>query len=417
VLPAERDLGQGARQRRFSRTQHATSSLPQVSLEVITGFSSNFLMLFLNPLLCLGDKTTSCLSSVLNRLLEPISGRLAMVTGPPSDALPEDVRTEAVCDFGDGAIMDNTGVACTLAAAPRIRSIVATVTPEMPFRPPPLALLDQISREIDGLGPATARSLSRVQQIVQGRLRPYLDEHGAPAIDWPLAALFGVFGAQAGGDKTSARNPFGVSLTVTNQVFDSYQLVELMKKLGGLYNEGRPLIVTLEGLHVLDNPFFGTRAFHADGTRNTVDLTVIYYSLPGLHGEYELNADGSLATWVEDDAFIAGSWAARVDPALLERAGGRKFPHLATFGENLSCARGCRIDAFTNEQVNLFAYLGDFMVQDAWEGTLEPIFRDQVVRTGPGWKPPAVPTDRLPVRPLLPPLPPARRETHTVATM
>ena len=233
MLPAERDLGQGARQRRFSRTQHACSfptialdhnatlclNLPQVSLEVITGFSSNFLMLFLNPLLSLGDKTTSCLSSVLNRLLEPISGRLAMVTGPPSDALPEDVRTEAVCDFGDGAIMDNTGVACTLAAAPRIRSIVATVTPEMPFRPPPLALLDQISREVDGLGPATARSLSRVQQIVRGRLRPYLDEDGAPAIDWPLAALCGVFGAQAGGDKTSARNPFGVSLTVTNQVF------------------------------------------------------------------------------------------------------------------------------------------------------------------------------------------------------
>ena len=68
-----------------------------------------------------------------------------------------------------------------------------------------------------------------------------------------------------------------------------------------------------------------------------------------------------------------GSWAARVGPEVL-KLGGENFPYLLTIGQNLSFSGGCKIDAYSKEQVNLYGYLGDFIVQDAWEEVLEPFF-------------------------------------------
>ena len=73
-------------------------------------------------------------------------------------------------------------------------------------------------------------------------------------------------------------------------------------------------------------------------------------------------------------AWGEGSWAAQVGKEILSNDRYNTFPHLKIAGQNLSACDGCKIDAYTPGQVNLFGYLGDYMVADHWEETLSKLF-------------------------------------------
>ena len=373
----------------------------KLSLEALAGFSSAFIDLFLNP----GSNASNnfCLNHCLNPLLARMTGRIALATGGGTQCrdvtgsvmdLPDDVRTAAICDIADGAVMDNTGIASTIAAAGgTLRSVVAMITPGGAFRPPPNRALDTAKLDLARLRNAGA---AVVQKTVQAALSDYiscLDADGNPALDWGLASLFGVFSPKhvEGGSRTMQ----GLMSTVSNQVLDSGRFPELLDRFTALYEAGRPLVATVKDIKVVDNPFYGTSSVAtSEGAlvANTVDLTVIYYSLPGRHGRYAENKE-----WVEDATFVPGSWADRLPEGLLDKVG-KSFPHLLVAGENIRCEDGFKLDAYSNAQVNLFGHLGDFIVLDAWEEVLEPLFRGKEVRCGPGWKAPARPSDICPAR-------------------
>ena len=95
--------------------------------KVLTGLSSDVGVGFLN---CRG--ADSCLTNTLC-CCGPLTGRLKIVTSPGEPA--------RMCDFGDGGIMDNTGVAAAIARGST--KIMSMVTPPGPFRPPTKAFLDE----------------------------------------------------------------------------------------------------------------------------------------------------------------------------------------------------------------------------------------------------------------------------------
>jgi len=175
--------------------------------------------------------------------------------------------------------------------------------------------------------------------------------------------------------------------------------VELLERFTQLYEEGRPLVATIDAVQVIDNPFYGTTSSLPDGTVNTVSLTVFYYSLPGANGSYHGDATGSYLEWDDATEYVEGtpatapshpshpsratlttrawgegSWAAQVGKEILSNDRYNTFPHLKIAGQNLSACDGCKIDAYTPGQVNLFGYLGDYMVADHWEETLSKLF-------------------------------------------
>ena len=173
--------------------------------------------------------------------------------------------------------------------------------------------------------------------------------------------------------------------------------MELLERFTQLYEEGRPLVATIDAVQVIDNPFYGTTSSLPDGTGNKVSLTVFYYSLPGANGSY--HGTGSYQEWDDATEYVEGtpghrpvppkpsqsrhshtrawgegSWAAQVGKEILSNDRYNTFPHLKIAGQNLSACDGCKIDAYTPGQVNLFGYLGDYMVADHWEETLSKLF-------------------------------------------
>ena len=344
-------------------------SANKMSLEVLTSFSSHFLAMYLN-------EWPGCISSMLNPFFGAITGRLSVNTAPKDASLAPGVRSEAMCDFADGGVVDTTGVAASIAAGGS-RKIMTVTSPGTPFRPCPREIITAamqastaVRQKYSGRIASKAAEKEMRTEVLKS-LKGYLNcvgPDGCPVTDFNLAALFGIFPASA-----VDRDPSGVMLYVTNQVFDSSRYPELLEKFSQLYDQGRPLVATIKDIQVIDNPFHGTFSTRSDGTPNTVDLTVIYYHLPGEHGYYKMKKSGQIGAWVQDDGFVEGSWAARVGPEVL-KLGGENFPYLLTIGQNLSFSGGCKIDAYSKEQVNLYGYLGDFIVQDAWEEVLEPFF-------------------------------------------
>merc|ERR1740138_494261 len=120
-----------------------------------------------------------------------------------------------------------------------------------------------------------------------------------------------------------------------------------------------------------------TELYHK-GQQRLCTLTVVYFTKPGETGSYKESAD-KLPKWEPSDSYVPGSWAACVgsaggeNEAIWSRRDMRDFPYLAPIAQNLFACPP-RLAAYTKAQVNLMAYLGDFIIEYHWEKLLAPVF-------------------------------------------
>ena len=115
----------------------------------------------------------ACSSTLTNTLCccGPLTGRLKIVTSPGEPA--------RMCDFGDGGIMDNTGVAAAIARGST--KIMSMVTPAGPFRPPTKAFLMRLRLGLEratpphrGAPPAPPRATVYCKQAQSVSLSCYM---------------------------------------------------------------------------------------------------------------------------------------------------------------------------------------------------------------------------------------------------
>ena len=346
-------------------------SSERLTLETVASNATQFLVMGIND-------SNACMRCVLNPLLNLITGRLNMKTAPEDALLAEGVRSQAMLDFVDGGVMDTQGVTAAIAAG-SAKKILLMCTPQFPFKPPPKTMLDDVRAKVPiGGDPMSVDAVKATRKAVMDALGDWvdcLDPDGMPVPNESLSALFGIYPEKAADRQGGRSVPGGLTLYTTAQVLDSAWFPELLGQFKELYDAGRPLVATVSDIQVVSNPFHGTSAVNPDGTPHKIDLTVFMYNLPGEHGAYEVKADGSLGEWVQDAEYVPGSWADRVPPDVLSKAG-ENFPYLAVTLENFSCDTGFFIEAYRKEQVNLYGYLGDFMVHDSWDEVLGPFLED-----------------------------------------
>lgn len=177
----------------------------------------------------------------------------------------------------------------------------------------------------------------------------------------PFASLFGWMSMEVKKDNEagSIRN----ASQPLNAVFrhGRSRLLELMLSLNKLFLAGLPLVYTLRELEVLQNPFWGTTPY-------TCHLTVICYYLPDTFGQ---QVGGSTKNSVQ---FVPG-------PQGLPNSGRfaspyQHVPELKIAMENTrqKCIDWKRlhpyldVSGYSPGQINLTAYLGTWMIDQAWDG-------------------------------------------------
>lgn len=344
------------------------------TLDTLVGFSSDVLEAELNLVRC------------CNPLLGTLSGRLNIQTAPNDSALKEGVLNQASCNFGDGAIIDNTGIASLVAQG--VRSIVAMVSASKSFYPPPPPALAAAGKAMEvgraarlqargrSLASVAAAELAVVQQI-QEHLGSYLEglyhPQGKAPLDSSLVSLFGLMHVP-----DDQQNQAGAWVLAMNHVLQAEKLYGIVRDFTELYHKGAPLVATLEDCEVQSNPFHGTTRNDDKGQQRLCTLTVVYFTKPGETGSYKESAD-KLPKWEPSDLYVPGSWAACVgsaggeNEAIWSRRDMRDFPYLAPIAQNLFACPP-RLAAYTKAQVNLMAYLGDFIIEYHWEKLLAPVF-------------------------------------------
>lgn len=194
----------------------------------------------------------------------------------------------------------------------------------------------------------------------------------------PFASLFGWMSIDPSSSVKAASLPL-------NTVFGDgrCRLRELKHHFDALFREGKPLIYTLKHLKVLANPFWGTKAYPKSYCCN---LTVICYYLPAPFANLVSNSDNA----VKLDPCSAIPLD-RADPSKGFIPNSCRFegeyehvPELKIAMEGPNCCdwRGLlppvlNLDSYTPGQVNLTAYLGTWMVDQAWHGLCaegKPVF-------------------------------------------
>jgi len=288
--------------------------------------------------------------------------------------------------FVIGAIIDNTGIASLVAQG--VRSIVAMVSASKSFYPPPPPALAAAGKAMEvgraarlqargrSLASVAAAELAVVQQI-QEHLGPYLEglyhPQGKAPLDSSLVSLFGLMHVP-----DDQQNQAGAWVLAMNHVLQAEKLYGIVRDFTELYHKGAPLVATLEDCEVQPNPFHGTTRNDDKGQQRLCTLTVVYFTKPGETGSYKESAD-KLPKWEPSDSYVPGSWAACVgsaggeNEAIWSRRDMRDFPYLAPIAQNLFACPP-RLAAYTKAQVNLMAYLGDFIIEYHWEKLLAPVF-------------------------------------------
>ena len=128
-----------------------------------------------------------------------------------------------------------------------------------------------------------------------------------------------------------------------NHVFNDPKLdhlKDIMIKFNSLYEAGEPLVATMKGLQTIDNPFWGVEG------GNKVNLTLVWFNLPRKFAEQlpkelglGLNKDGCFTN---------------------EEMKMTNFPELLNSPQDST--------GYTPEQINMMAYLGSWIIHQAWEG-------------------------------------------------
>lgn len=132
-----------------------------------------------------------------------------------------------------------------------------------------------------------------------------------------------------------------VDIQCMNHIFDDgeVRLKELMEGMGKLANAGNPLIYTLKGLNVIDNPYFGTVKGHQ------VDLTFYFANLP------------------KNFAKEISSTTAPPPP------GKETLDEYGRFTNNkLKLVPEVGVAGLSGEEVNMMGYLGSWVVKESWDG-------------------------------------------------
>jgi len=144
-----------------------------------------------------------------------------------------------------------------------------------------------------------------------------------------------------------------------NLIFDDglNHMETLRSNLDSLYKADNPLVTTLENIAVLDNPFWGTTA------GDMVDLTFIMINMPGKFSS-KIHRDAApppkgIKNIVDQNGRFTNKELSTIP----------NIP-MAVFTKKEIIARGFRYCAFTVRQANMMAYLGSWIVDQAWDKPL-----------------------------------------------
>ena len=171
--------------------------------------------------------------------------------------------------------------------------------------------------------------------------------------DWILKMDFGIgLGAYFG------LGSYPVSFA-TNLIFDDglNHMETLKSNLCSLYEADNPLVTTLENVTVLDNPFWGTTA------GDMVDLTFIMINMPRkfsskIHRDAAPPPKGIKNIVDQNGRFTNKELSTIPNISLLANS------------KKAIIARGFHVIAFTVRQANMMAYLGSWIVDQAWDTPL-----------------------------------------------
>ena len=145
----------------------------------------------------------------------------------------------------------------------------------------------------------------------------------------------------------------------TNLIFDDgYKHMKTLRdNLDSLYKADNPLVTTLENITVLDNPFLGTTA------GDKVDLTFIMMNLPNKFSS-KIHRDAApppkgIKNIVDQNGQFTNKELSTI-------------PNMSVYATSKKAfiARGFRFLASTVRQTNMMAYLGSWIVDQAWDKPL-----------------------------------------------
>jgi len=149
-----------------------------------------------------------------------------------------------------------------------------------------------------------------------------------------ITSLFGYVGDAEVGNEDAL-------ISILNHVFDDGEarLKELMNGMGKLVEAGHPLIYTLKGLDVIDNPYWGTVEGHK------VDLTIYFANLP------------------ENFAREISSATAPPAPGKQILDGNGRFTN-----KKIQSVPEVDVRGVNSEEMNMMGYLGSWAVKESWNG-------------------------------------------------
>jgi len=222
--------------------------------------------------------------------------------------------------FVDGGLIDGLGVPALVKH--KVRKIVAAIWPNSEDRK--YAVLHEKTK-----GKDLVEWLSEAETVGIG----------------DIASYFGFY-----------QGEYGLFM---NHIFEGgeYHLSQLRETMDTLYEAGKPLVTTMKDLKVIDNPFWGTEA------GETVDLTIIFYTLPKSFAE-KVPLDTVPPPQNKDMLDKHGSFTNEEF---------RHFPNLSgmsNFSTITNTWSIIRAGALTRRQSNMAAYLGSWVINEAWEGLI-----------------------------------------------
>jgi len=231
--------------------------------------------------------------------------------------------------FADGGSSDVAGILPLVARG--TKNIICVYN----FNQGPLCdLSDSYAKSYKASNGATSMQDSKFDQNFQDWLK---------MINERITCYFGHFGP----------NPI-VHANIMNHVFedDIDRLKELMIKFNSLYKAGEPLIATLKGLKVIDNPFWGITG------GKTVNLTFMYYNMPK---KFSLQVPPSL-----------GGGEKNIGKKVEGVEGKDEFDGRFTCEEFKNVpelpVNGTEATKYTVRQINMMGYLGSWMIDRSWKG-------------------------------------------------
>lgn len=142
-----------------------------------------------------------------------------------------------------------------------------------------------------------------------------------------------------------------------NHMFEDGEarLRQLRKDIDALYEAGKPIVVTMKGLKTVHNPFWGIEA----GLR--VDLTIILWTLPKDFAEKipieSVPPPKSMKKLDSDGCFTNKEF--------------EHFPNFPGMGNIITKTKSWglfRAGALSRRQSNMCAYLGSWVINEAWNG-------------------------------------------------